>query len=68
MKKKINFYLYLTEEEFDSISHAAINTHMTIKDFIKSAVFEKMFLDIVKKEAESKFSLQTTKTGGSKKD
>lgn len=53
----------LTEEEFILVKKAALDAKVSLEAFLKAAVFEKMFLDIVKKEADE--SLQNS-TGGSK--
>jgi len=43
-----------TEEEFIMVKKAALDAKLSLGNFLKSAVFEKMFLDIMKKESDEK--------------
>jgi len=45
--------LRLTDEEFITVKKAALDAKMSLDDFLKSAIFEKMFLDLLTAEEHS---------------
>jgi len=50
--QKVKFYIPLTKQELILITRSAQRAKISPGDFLKTAVFEKMFLDIVKKDNE----------------
>ena len=56
VQTKNKYYLNLNYKESLSITEAALKAKLSIEDFLKTAVFEKLFLDIVKIDAEKKLS------------
>jgi hypothetical protein len=48
----VKYELRLTKQEENTILQTAKKANLSPGDFLKTAVFEKMFLDIVKKDNE----------------
>ena len=40
----------LPDKEFIKVKKAALDAGMTLEEFMKSAIFEKMFADVIKQE------------------
>jgi hypothetical protein len=59
--------LRLSEEEFIMVKKATLNAKLTLENFLKAAVFEKLLSDIAKNKAGKNKNKSYPQTGGSKK-